>query len=330
LEILVAGGAGYIGSHCCKMLLAKGYHPIVLDNLSTGVRGTVKWGTFIQGEIGDRHLMDSLFREYKIKAVMHFAAFAYVGESVKDPAKYYLNNVSQTINLLNSMIENGVQNFIFSSSAATYGNPLTTPIKEDHPQQPVNPYGHTKLMVEQILKDLDKAYGFPHVSLRYFNAAGADEEGEIGEMHNPETHLIPLVFQTALGIRACLEIYGSDYQTPDGTCVRDYIHVSDLSSAHILALEWLLKGKESQTFNLGNERGFSVKEVVELAEHIAGVKVKLQDAPRREGDPPVLVSSNAQIREKLGWKPRFSDLETILKTAWQWECLWRGGGANDR
>jgi UDP-glucose 4-epimerase len=263
--------------------------------------------------------MDSLFREHDIKGVMHFAAFAYVGESVKAPAKYYLNNVSQTVNLLNAMIENGVKNFIFSSSAASYGNPLTIPIKEDHPQQPVNPYGHTKLMVEQILKDLDKAYGFPYVSLRYFNAAGDDEEGEIGEMHNPETHLIPLVFQTALGIRECLEIYGTDYQTPDGTCIRDYIHVTDLSRAHILALEWLLERNESQVFNLGNERGFSVKEIVKIAEKVAGLKVTVREAPRRAGDPPVLVSSSAEIKGKLGWNPGYSDIEKILWTAWKWE-----------
>jgi UDP-glucose 4-epimerase len=306
------------------MLQAKGYHPVVLDNLRTGFRGSVKWGTFIQGDVGDRHVLDSLFSTHDIEAVMHFAAFAYVGESVGSPAKYYENNVSQTVALLKAMVEHDVKNFIFSSSAATYGNPLTIPITEDHPQQPVNPYGHTKLMVEQMLKDFDGAYGFPHVSLRYFNAAGADQDSEIGEIHNPETHLIPLVFQTALGIRDSLRIYGTDYQTADGTCVRDYIHVTDLCTAHILALEWLLEGNKSQAFNLGNERGYSVKEIVAIAEKVIGLEVNTQPAPRRAGDPPVLISSSAHIRATLGWHPECSDIENILRTAWQWERKWRG------
>jgi UDP-glucose 4-epimerase len=324
VNILVAGGAGYIGSHCCKMLASRGYHPVVLDNLSTGSLESVKWGTFIQGEVGDRKVLDSLFLNYDIKGVMHFAAFAYVGESVKSPAKYYANNVAQTATLLEAMVDHEVKNFIFSSSAATYGNPCNIPISESHPQRPINPYGHTKLMVEQMLRDFDAAYGFPHVSLRYFNAAGADNEGEIGERHDPETHLIPLILQTILGIRDCLSIYGTDYQTADGTCVRDYIHVTDLCSAHILALEWLLDGNESEVFNLGNERGYSVKEVIALAEKVTGLSVKTAVAPRRAGDPPVLISSSSRIKETLGWRPEHSEIENILRTAWRWERKWRG------
>ena len=257
--ILIAGGAGYIGSHANKILNKQGYETVVYDNLSRGHREFAKWGHFVLGDLADKDQLRLCFKTYPIEAVMHYCAFCYVGESVDYPAEYYRNNVVNTLNLLDVMVEYGLKYFIFSSTCATYGNPLKIPMTEDHPQQPINPYGKSKLMVEQILKDYDAAYGIRHVCLRYFNAAGADPEGEIGEWHEPEPHLIPLALQVAAGQREHLQIYGTDYETPDGTCIRDYIHINDLAAAHLLALEYLQKGAPSDAFNLGNGTGFSVK-----------------------------------------------------------------------
>jgi UDP-glucose-4-epimerase GalE len=317
-NVLVVGGAGYIGSHMCKHLSTAGYHPIVLDNLVYGHRQAVKWGPFFKGSMNDSALLSKLFSDYPVAAVMHFAAFCYVGESVTHPAQYYENNVSNTIALLKVMVEKKVPNFIFSSSCATYGQPLEIPISEEHPQRPISPYGRTKVMVEQILEDYRSAYGLESVSLRYFNAAGADPDGELGEDHHPETHLVPLVLQTALGQRPCVNIFGDDYPTKDGTCVRDYIHVEDLAQAHLLALERLLNGLPGGQYNLGNGRGYSVQEVVDVARQITGKPIPARVGKRRAGDPAVLVSSSGQAVQELGWNPRFPDLDTIIETAWNW------------
>ena len=317
-NVLVVGGAGYIGSHMCKHLAKSGYHPIVLDNLVCGHQQAVKWGTFVKGSLNDSELVRRLFSDYPIAAVMHFAAFCYVGESVTSPAKYYRNNVSNTIALLDTMVEEKVSNFIFSSSCSVYGQPEAIPIKEDHSLKPISPYGRTKLMVEQVLEDFKTAYGLESVSLRYFNAAGADPDGELGEDHDPETHLIPLVLQTALGQRPCVEIFGDDYPTRDGTCVRDYIHVEDLAQAHLLALERLLNSQPGGQYNLGNDQGYSVKEVLEMARSITGEPIPARVVERRRGDPAVLVSSSERAMKELGWKTRFPDLRTIVETAWNW------------
>lgn len=318
-KVLVVGGAGYIGSHVNKMLNKRGYSTVVFDNLVYGHRVFAKWGEFVLGDLGNIEQIRLCFRKYKFDAVMHFSAFAYVGESVKDPSKYYLNNVSNTLNLLQVMIENGVNSFIFSSTCATYGIPTKIPIPEDHPQNPINPYGWSKLMVEQIIRDYEKAYGIKYIILRYFNAAGADPEGEIGELHIPETHLIPLALRSALGVEESLKIFGVDYPTPDGTCIRDYIHVNDIAEAHILALEYLLNHGKSDVFNLGNTKGFSVMEIVRKVEEITGMRVKTVQWQRREGDPPVLIGSSEKARKVLGWNPVWSDIDTIIKTAWNWE-----------
>lgn len=269
-NILIVGGAGYIGSYMCKYLANNGYNPIVLDNLVYGHREAVRWGPFVEGSMADSKLLKQIFSKYQIVAVMHFAAFCYVGESVTAPAKYYRNNVADTINLLEVMVEKNVSNFIFSSSCATYGEPVEIPITEEHPQNPINPYGRTKLMVEQILDDFKSAYGLESVSLRYFNAAGADPDGELGEDHRPETHLIPLVLQTALGQRKAINIFGDNYPTKDGTCIRDYIHIVDLAEAHFLALKRLMNGLPGGKYNLGNGDGYSVGEVIETARKITG------------------------------------------------------------
>jgi UDP-glucose 4-epimerase len=316
--ILVVGGAGYIGSHVNKLLAIKGHETIVLDNLVYGHREFVKWGSFVQGDLSGLDFLRELFRTYPIKAVMHFAAFAYVGESVIDPQKYYLNNVRNTLNLLQVMNETNVRKFIFSSTCATYGNPVTIPIDESHPQAPINPYGQSKFVVERILADYCKAYDLQYVSLRYFNAAGADPDGEIGERHDPETHLIPLVLDVAGGRRSYVNIFGTDYDTPDGTCVRDYIHVTDLATAHVLALEYLLSGGKSDCFNLGNGSGFSVLEVIAEAERVTGRTITVKREPRREGDPPMLVGSADKARTLLGWSPEFADLAKIIETAWNY------------
>jgi UDP-glucose 4-epimerase len=317
--ILVVGGAGYIGSYMCKCLAKNGYIPIVLDNLVRGHREAIKWGPFYEGSMADKTLLMHIFSKYEFAAVMHFAAFCYVDESVREPVKYYQNNVANTINLLKVMIEKNISNFIFSSSCATYGEPIETPITEQHPQNPINPYGRSKLMVEQILDDSKNVYGLKSVSLRYFNAAGADPDGEVGEDHTPETHLIPLVLQTALGQKQVINIFGDDYPTEDGTCIRDYIHISDLAQAHLLALERLLNSQlTGQYYNLGNRKGYSVKQVIETAQKITKKKIPTRTIKRRAGDPSVLIGSSEKAVKELRWKPQFSDLETIIETAWKW------------
>lgn len=317
-DILVVGGAGYIGSHMCKHLFKSGYQPIVLDNLVCGHRQAVKWGPFFEGSMGDSNLLRRIFSDHPIAAVMHFAAFCYVGESVTEPAKYYENNVANTISLLEVMLEKKVSNFIFSSSCATYGEPIEVPIREDHPLRPISPYGRTKLMVEQILEDFREAYGLASVSLRYFNAAGADPDAELGEDHDPETHLIPLVLQTALGQRPSIDIFGDDYPTKDGTCIRDYIHVEDLAQAHLIGLERLLNGEAGGQYNLGNGEGHSVREVIEMARRVSGRPIPARVGQRRRGDPAVLVSSSEKAIRQLGWRPRFPGLEAVIETAWNW------------
>ena len=316
--ILIVGGAGYIGSHLNKEINKKGIETVIFDNLSYGHRDFVKWGTFEKGDLGNIEDIRAVFKKYPIEAVMHFAAFTYVGESVEDPQKYYQNNVKNTLNLLQVMLEENVKYFVFSSTCATYGNPVEIPITENHPQDPINPYGKGKLMVETVLKDYSDAYGLKYASLRYFNAAGADPEGEVGELHDPETHLIPLILDVAAGRREDIKIFGTDYDTPDGTCIRDYIHVTDLAEAHILALEYLQNGGESDFFNLGNGNGFSVKEVIETAEEITGKNIKAVEAERRAGDPPILVGSSTKAKETLNWNPKYDELSKIIETAWNW------------
>lgn len=318
-DILVVGGAGYIGSHMCKLLHLNDHTPIVLDNLAHGHREAVRWGPLFEGSITWKELLGSIFSEYDVKVVMHFASYCYVGESMTDPGKYYENNVGGTVCLLRSMVEHGISNLIFSSSCATYGEPVEIPISETHPQNPISPYGRTKLMVEQILDDFEKAHGLESVSLRYFNAVGADPEGEIGEDHDPETHLIPLLLQTALGQREYIEVFGDDYGTKDGTCIRDYIHVNDIAQAHLLAMDRLMGGKGSGRYNLGNGRGYSVREVLEVAREVTGEKIPVRIASRREGDPAVLISAGLKAAEELGWEPRLNDLETMVATAWAWQ-----------
>jgi len=322
LRVLVVGGAGYIGSHMVKLLGQLGCAVTTLDDLSSGHRDAVLCGNFVQGNFGDRAVLDAVLPR-GFDAVMHFASFIQVGESVQHPDKYYRNNVTYTLGLLDAMRAHGVNKFIFSSTAATFGEPQYTPMDEQHPQQPINPYGRTKLMVEQALADYDKAYGFKSVSLRYFNAAGADPEGQLGERHDPETHLIPLVLQAASGRRPSISVFGRDYDTPDGTCIRDYIHIQDLCSAHWLALQSLMNGADSQAFNLGNGNGFSVQEVIDAAEQVTGRKIPVVNGPRRDGDPARLVADSRLARQKLGWQPQYADLATIIEHAWKWEM--RGG-----
>ena len=318
MDILVTGGAGYIGSHMCKYLSRNGYQPIVLDNLSRGHQQAVKWGPFYQGNISDGELLDHIFALHDIKAVMHFAAYISVGESVEQPGKYYSNNVAETIRLLNRVVEHNVQNFIFSSSAAIFGEPVQDTLTETHPVKPINPYGKGKLIVENVLKDVEYAHGLKNVCLRYFNAAGADPDGEIGEAHYPETHLVPLILQTALGIRKEIVVFGDDYSTKDGTCIRDYIHINDLAKAHLQALEGLLHGNDSNAYNLGNGNGYSVSEVIDVARRITGKSIAVRVGERRDGDAAVLISSSEKAIKELGWKPRYTDLESIVETAWNW------------
>jgi UDP-glucose 4-epimerase len=318
LKILVVGGAGYIGSHMVKMLGSSGCQVTTLDNLSAGHRDAVLCGEFVEGDIADRPLLDELLGQ-GFDGVMHFASFIQVGESVQRPDRYYRNNVVNTLNLLDAMNAAGIKRFIFSSTAATFGEPQYSPIDEAHPQKPINPYGRTKLMVEQALADYDTAYGLKSVCLRYFNAAGADPQGQLGERHDPETHLVPLVLQAASGRRPAISVFGRDYDTPDGTCIRDYIHIQDLCKAHWLALQSLIKGGESQAYNLGNGNGFSVQEVIDVAERVTGRKITVTDAPRRPGDPARLVADATQARRQLGWEPEFADLATIIEHAWGWE-----------
>ena len=319
--VLVTGGAGYIGSHAVLALQDAGYSVVVLDNLVYGHRDVVEQilnVEFVQGDIGDRPLLDQLFSQHDIRAVLHFAAYAYVGESVENPAKYYRNNVAGTLTLLEAMVAAGISIFVFSSTCATYGTPHQIPIPEEHDQNPINPYGYSKLMVEQILSDFDRAYGLRSVRFRYFNAAGADPEGRLGEDHEPETHLIPLVLFTALGRRDQITIFGTDYKTPDGTCIRDYIHVTDLAQAHVLGLEYLLADGETAVFNLGNGEGFSVREVINAAETVTNISLPVVEGYRRAGDPAILIGSAAKAQKVLGWQPQYSAIEVILEHAWQW------------
>ena len=317
-HILVVGGAGYIGSHTSKLLAKRGYVPVVLDNLIRGHRRAVKFGPFVEGSMTNADLVRKIFSDYPVSAVMHFAAFAYVGESMDNPAMYYQNNVANTLTLLEIMVERNVNHFIFSSSCSIYGEPDETPITEDQPKRPMSPYGRSKLMVEHILDDFEWAYGLKSVCLRYFNAAGADSDGELGEEHDPETHLIPVVLKTALGKHPHVNIFGDDYPTPDGTGIRDYIHVEDLTEAHVLALEKLLAGAPSAKYNLGTERGYSVKQVIATAERIAGREIPVKIVERRTGDPAVLIASSKKANEELGWKAQMPDLEAIMESAWNW------------
>ena len=317
-NILVVGGAGYIGSHVVKMLKGNGFNVTVYDNLSKGHRKAVRGIDFVKGDLGDKKKLAKVFKEKQINAVMHFAAFIEVGESVKEPARYYNNNVVKVVNLLDAMVENGVKYFVFSSSAATFGEPQTPKITEDHPQNPINPYGQTKLIVEKILKDYDVAYGLKSMILRYFNAAGADESGKIGEAHSPESHLMPIILQAAKGERESIKVFGSDYPTKDGTCIRDFVHVNDLSRAHILALKKMFETNQSDNFNLGSGSGYSVKEVIETAKKITGKEIKTEYVARRAGDPAVLVADSAKAQKVLGWQISYN-LDKIISTAWKWE-----------
>lgn len=317
MSILVAGGAGYIGSHVCKYLKNQGHDVLVLDNLSKGYRSFVKWGKLLQGDIRNRAFLNRVFSENRIDAVMHFCAFIEAGESVKDPAIFYENNTSGTLNLLQAMMKAGVDKFIFSSTAAVYGNPKILPISEESELSPINPYGRSKLMVEQMLQDFDDAYDLKSIRFRYFNAAGADPDGEIGEAHVPESHLIPLILDAAMGKREDIKLFGSDYETTDGTCVRDYIHVNDLASAHATGLNHLLSGGESDVFNLGSGEGYSVLQMIETAKRVTGKDFKVTRAPRREGDPDFLIADSTKALVKLGWKTKFG-LEEIIRDAWNW------------
>lgn len=314
--ILVVGGAGYIGSHVNKMLHEAGYNTVVLDNLTKGNRNAVVCGAFIEGDMADSQCLDLLFQNYPIEAVMHFAASIDVGESIEDPAKYYINNVSNTLNLLNAMLRHSVKKFIFSSSAAVYGLPQENKVSEAHPCHPINPYGQTKLIVEKILHDYDKAYGLKSCCLRYFNAAGGDPQGVIKNYKSKESNLIPVALRSLLQPNSTLTIFGSDYPTPDGTCIRDYIHICDLGSAHIIAMEQLLDGKPSSIYNLGNGAGFSVREVLQTVEKVTGRRLNVMEGPRREGDPPYLVADAQKALRELGWEPQYPSLEAMIEHAW--------------
>jgi UDP-arabinose 4-epimerase len=318
LKILVTGGAGYIGSHTCMALAAAGYTPIVLDNLSTGHRWAVKWGPLVVADIADRSRVKSVIKESGIGAVVHFAGHAYVGESVRQPKKYFDNNVTKTLALLDTLLETGISKVVLSSTCATYGVPQKLPITEDHPQEPINPYGASKLFVEKILYWYEVAYGIRHLTLRYFNAAGADPDGGIGEDHDPETHLVPLVIAAAQGLNPAVEIFGTDYDTADGTAVRDYVHVCDLARAHVSALDYLLNGGHSTSVNLGTGRGHSIRDVISAVEAISGTTVSVVEGPRRAGDPAVLIANPEFGQTLLRWTPEKSDLHTIVRTAWGW------------
>ena len=318
MKVLVTGAAGYIGSHTAKALAKAGMRPVVYDNLSEGHREAVKWGPLVEADLCDRGVLKQAIREHEIKAAIHFAARAYVGESIVEPRKYFQNNVTNSLNLLDALLDAGVDYFVFSSSCAVYGLPQSIPISEDHPKAPINPYGEAKLFIERVLEWYGHAYDLKWAALRYFNAAGADPDGQLGEVHDPETHLLPIAMQAALGMREQVEIFGTDYPTPDGTAVRDYIHVSDLAEGHVLALQHLLSSGRSFVANLGSERGFSVRQVIAEVEQTAGRAIKVISAPRRPGDPPTLVADPTRAHKLLNWTPKFSALETIVSTAWQW------------
>jgi UDP-glucose 4-epimerase len=318
VKILVTGGAGYVGSHTVKELALRGFDVIVYDNLSRGHRWAARWGEFVEGDLADEDHLRAVFSQREIGAVLHFAALAYVGESVEHPRRYYENNVANTLALLRVMLDQEVKRFILSSTCAVYGNPQKLPLTENHPLDPVNPYGMSKLMVETILHDYDHAYGLKHVNLRYFNAAGADSDGELGEDHERETHLIPRVLMVAMGLQKQVEIFGTDYPTKDGTCVRDYVHVMDLAAAHVLALQWLLQGRPSETFNLGTGEGYTVMEVVEHACRVTERTIPTSAWPRRPGDPAVLLAANEKAVNILRWAPPFRSLDEIIASAWRW------------
>ncbi len=324
MQILVVGGAGYIGSHMVKQMARAGHSVVVLDNLSTGSRELARYGELVIGDLSDTRLLERLFREHAFTGVMHFAAASLVGESMQNPGKYYRNNVANTLNLLEVMVSHGVKHFIFSSTAATFGEPEYVPIDETHHQQPINPYGASKLMVERMLQDFHTAHGLNSVCLRYFNACGADPEGELGECHNPETHLIPLILQAGSGRRKAITVFGRDYPTADGTCIRDYIHIEDLCSAHALALEALIRGRQkgALAYNLGNGQGYSVQQVIGAVQRLVaedGRTLRVEEGHRRPGDPAVLVADATLAKRELGWQPQYGELETIIRHAWAWE-----------
>lgn len=328
--ILVTGGAGYIGSHTVRLMVNKGFDVVVIDNLVYGHTEAIvdKDVVLYKGDLSDPLLLETIFSKHKISAVLHFAAYALVGESVTQPNKYYHNNMAAPLVLLDVMREHDCHTFIFSSTCATYGNPEYVPIDEKHPQAPINPYGMSKLMLENVLKDYAKAYNLQYVILRYFNASGCSFDGKIGEDHTPETHLIPLILKAIKGERSAITVFGTDYDTPDGTCIRDYIHIEDLAEAHYLAFDYLSKGGESNVFNLGTGKGYSVKEVIDTVAKVSGMKVPVQYGERREGDPPVLVANATKANTILGWKPAYTDLEEIIRTAWNWENGPRKGRFN--
>lgn len=319
MNVLITGGAGYIGSHCNRYFLDKGVHTTILDDLSEGHRDAVLGGEFVLGDFGDGALLDKVFEEKTYDAVVHFAAFTSVGESVAEPRKYFHNNVENMMTLMNAAVDHGVKYFVFSSSAAVFGEPTAIPIQEDHIQRPINPYGETKMIGERMLADYEKAYGLHSCSFRYFNAAGDSSDSVIGESHHPETHLIPLVIEAALGKRPPLQVFGTDYDTRDGSCIRDYVHVEDLAAAHYLGLKYIMEHNVSDQFNLGSETGFTVLEIIKAFEDVTGVKVPYTLAGRRPGDPAVLVAGNEKARKVLSWNPEKSNLETILLDAYHWE-----------
>lgn len=318
-NILVTGGAGYIGSHTAKLLARSGYQPVTFDNLNTGHASAVRYGPLIEGDLADTECLCFAIKRHRIDAVIHFAASAYVGESIENPRQYFTNNVTNLLNLLHVVLDSGVRYLVFSSSCSIYGNPFSLPIAEDHPQYPINPYGESKLFAERAIRWYGEAYGLRWCALRYFNAAGADPDNELGELHDPETHLIPLVVQTGLGLQPAIGVYGTDYDTPDGTAVRDYIHVTDLASAHIAALEHLRNNGNSVALNLGTGKGHSVREVIRAVERRANAPVSVTELPRRPGDPAVLIANSSKAQEVLGWNPRYSDIDTIVDTTWRWQ-----------
>jgi UDP-arabinose 4-epimerase len=318
-NILVTGGAGYIGSHTAKLLARSGYQPVTFDNLSTGHASAVRYGPLVEGDLANTECLRVAIERYRIDAVIHFAASAYVGESVENPRKYFTNNVTNLLNLLHAVLDSGVRYFVFSSTCSTYGNPVRLPIAEDHPQHPINPYGESKLFAERSIRWYGEAYGLHWCALRYFNAAGADPDNELGEIHDPETHLIPLAVQAGQGLQPAIGVYGTDYDTPDGTAIRDYIHVMDLASAHIAALEHLRNNGNSVALNLGTGKGHSVREVIRAVERRANARVFVTELPRRPGDPAVLVANPSKAKEMLGWTPRYSSIESIVDTTWRWE-----------
>jgi UDP-arabinose 4-epimerase len=318
VSVLIAGGAGYIGSHAAKLVARAGFEPVVLDNFVYGHKWAAQWGPLVEGDLGDRAFVQRVLKEHKVTSVIHFAAFAYVGESVTHPRKYFNNNVVNTLTLLDAMVDQGVRDIVFSSTCATYGEPKEVPISEDQPQKPVNPYGESKLMVEKILGWYQNAYDIRFAALRYFNAAGADPDGEVGEDHDPETHLVPLAIEAALGRGKELQIFGTDYPTPDGTAIRDYIHVTDLAEAHVLALAHLSKGTKHLRLNLGTGKGHSVREVLAAVEKVSGRKVPAREVGRRAGDPPSLVADARKATEVLAWHPKYAALETIVEHALRW------------